>query len=267
MLYSLIFKKIIHLKRWGGFSGGEKSRWLWGYLQILGPKNPWHRLRFHKPSQSCNLLAPSSGVSGGWFRWNFSPNRSKSGTQTQFSRSADVFFGFRGNYLRNMRKPPESLETDENLSTCFLVNTNIPHPKIQTGQVRMQPLGSNTWSMEGLGWYKNDTFDDLWWPRWRRRIRLSPTCSVIPSPWSWMQQWKVLHLLVVTLMSMNKNLKNDGFINGTWSFFLGQRVLHRADGCENVDGEKEQDCWILLDLCWFLIDSWTHYTKHIYGLE
>lgn len=48
---------------------------------------------------------------------------------------------------------------------------------------------------------------------------------------------------------MNKNLKNDGFINGTRSFFLGQRVLHRADGCENVDGEKEQDCWILLDLC------------------
>ena len=67
-----------------------------------------------------------------------------------------------------------------------------------------------------------------------------------------MQQWKVLHLLIVTwVRSQNRKIWHDGFMDGH-DFFLGgggwRDVVGTGggDGCENVDGEKEQDCWILL---------------------
>ena len=144
------------------FPGREKSRWLWGYLQILGPKNPWHRLRFHKPSQSCNLLAPSSGVSGGWFRWKFfaqqveewHSNCNFPGLLMFFSGSGETTWETCENYLR-------ALKLYETSFHFFLVNTNIPTSE----NSERSKLGCKVWGSKylkyggvGLGcilqWYR-----------------------------------------------------------------------------------------------------------------
>lgn len=267
MLYSLIFRKIIAEKVEKvensrgcspGFPGSTHPR---GVFIVGSPFPPRHgTLRFHKPSQSCNLLVPSSGerMDFLWISrlrdvWEEGP-RSKSGTEKHNPPGLRIFFLVQGN-PKKVGETCERLETYEN-HPLLLANTNIPHPKKERSGF------SNPWGLIWRGWDDTDWY--LWMTEVEEQDKIEPYMFSHPIALKLNAAMEGVTPAGSDLVSMNKNLA--WWVHKWPWFFLGRGVFAAGWWMRECRWRKGTGLLDSFGFVLILIDSWTH-TKHIYRLE